>query len=189
MILQNTRVGPSCLWNRNNRPKLRKARRSSPSVINRRLTTFTFSRLQFYYSHAILLILLTAFCTRRPRLRYVFCDSLSCSGVLAVEQRNGCVVSAALSISIASGRYWYWPCRTTYLLVRVCELWRNGWLDPDAIWGGQWGQAQYGCIRFWWWSSKGRCSLGVNTMQKWRTDLWTTRVWKVDTISLCRMYC
>jgi len=35
---------------------------------------------------------------------------------------------------------------------------------------------------------KGRGSLSVNTMQKWRIDWLLTRVWKVDNISLWRMY-
>ena len=35
---------------------------------------------------------------------------------------------------------------------------------------------------------RGRGSLGVNTMQKWHIDRLSTRVWKVDNISLCRMY-
>jgi len=52
--------------------------------------------------------------------------------------------------------------RLADLLVRTCEQWQHGWLDPDAVWGGEWGRAWYGCIRFWWWSSKGRGSLGVN---------------------------
>ena len=47
-----------------------------------------------------------------------------------------------------------------HLLVRKCEQWQHGWLDPDAIWGGEWGRARYGCVRFWWRSSKGKGSLG-----------------------------
>ena len=42
----------------------------------------------------------------------------------------------------------------SHLSVGPCEQWQHGWLDPDAIWGGEWGRARYGCIRFWWWSSK-----------------------------------
>jgi len=34
---------------------------------------------------------------------------------------------------------------------------------------------------------RGRGSLGVNKMQKWRVDRLSTRVWKIDSISLRRM--
>ena len=27
--------------------------------------------------------------------------------------------------------------RVDHLSVCTCELWRNGWLDRDAIWGGE----------------------------------------------------
>jgi len=33
---------------------------------------------------------------------------------------------------------------------------RNGWLDLDAVWYDEWGRSRNGCIRFWWWSSKGK---------------------------------
>jgi len=52
--------------------------------------------------------------------------------------------------------------QVAHLSVRTCEQWQHGWLDPDAVWGGEWGRAWYECIRFWWWSLKGRGSLGVN---------------------------
>jgi len=44
--------------------------------------------------------------------------------------------------------------------VLTCEQWWLGWLDWDAVWGGEWGRARYGCIRFWWWSSKGKGPFG-----------------------------
>jgi len=34
------------------------------------------------------------------------------------------------------------------------ELWKNGWLDLDAVWGGECGRSKEGCIMIW--SSKGR---------------------------------
>jgi len=30
----------------------------------------------------------------------------------------------------------------------VGELWKNGWLDLDAVWGGEWGRLRDGCIRW-----------------------------------------
>ena len=50
--------------------------------------------------------------------------------------------------------------RPSHLSVRTCELWQNGWLDPDAVWGGECGRSRNGCTRFWWWSSKGKGSFG-----------------------------
>jgi len=40
--------------------------------------------------------------------------------------------------------------RSNHLSVLTCEQWRHGRLDRDAVWGGKWGRARYGCIRFWW---------------------------------------
>jgi len=42
-------------------------------------------------------------------------------------------------------------CRLSYLSVgwSVClvdELWKNGQLNLDAIWGGEWGRSRDGCI-------------------------------------------
>jgi len=34
-------------------------------------------------------------------------------------------------------------------------------LDPDAVWGGEWGRLRDGCNRWGWWSSKGKGSFGV----------------------------
>jgi len=78
--------------------------------------------------------------------------------------------------------------RPSHLSVSRCEQWQHGWLDLNAVWSGEWGRDRYGCIRFWWWSLKGKGSLGTNTMQKWRIDWLSTRVWNVDNISLRRMY-
>jgi len=44
-------------------------------------------------------------------------------------------------------------CDRTFILP-IClstrEQWQHGRLDPHAVWGGEWGRARYGCIRFWW---------------------------------------
>jgi len=34
--------------------------------------------------------------------------------------------------------------------------WQNGWLDLDAVWGGEWGRWRDGCIRCGCRSSKGK---------------------------------
>jgi len=69
------------------------------------------------------------------------------------------VFSTPLSISIASAALMLRTCRLDHLSVCLYPesvLWQNGWLNPDAVWGGEWGRAWYGCIRFWRWSSKGK---------------------------------
>ena len=48
------------------------------------------------------------------------------------------------------------------LSVRRCELWPHTWMDRDAVCGGELGRARKRCIRFWWWSSKGKGQFGVN---------------------------
>jgi len=69
------------------------------------------------------------------------------------------VVSASLSISIASGALMLQTCCLDHLCVCVCVfvcvcvcpesvLWQNGWLDPNAIWGGERGRLRNGCIRW-----------------------------------------
>ena len=35
-------------------------------------------------------------------------------------------------------------------------LWQNGWVDHDAVWGGEWGQSIDVFIRFGWWTSNGK---------------------------------
>jgi len=71
------------------------------------------------------------------------------------------IISASLSISIVSRVLMIQNIRLAHLCVGmlVCPesvLWRNGWLDLDAVWAGEWGRAWYRCIRFWWWSFKGK---------------------------------
>jgi len=31
-----------------------------------------------------------------------------------------------------------------------CVLWQNGWMDPDAVCGDEWGQSRDECIRWVW---------------------------------------
>jgi len=38
----------------------------------------------------------------------------------------------------------------------MCELWKNGLLDLDAVWDGEWGRSRDGCIVLGWRSSKGK---------------------------------
>jgi len=66
------------------------------------------------------------------------------------------IISTSLSIRIASRALMLLNIHVSHLPVRTCELWWNGWLDLDAVWGCEWGRAWYGCIRFWWWLSKGK---------------------------------
>jgi len=35
-------------------------------------------------------------------------------------------------------------------------LWQNGWLDPDAVWDGEWGRSRDECNRSGWLSSMGK---------------------------------
>jgi len=48
---------------------------------------------------------------------------------------------------------------------------QNGWLDPDAIWDGEWGRSRDGCIRWGWLSSKGKGSslvkFGASHCNQW----------------------
>jgi len=64
-------------------------------------------------------------------------------------------------------RFLLW--RSIFDFVSVClsvcpqsVLWQNGWLDPSAVSGGEWGRSRDGCIRCRWWSSKVKGSFGVN---------------------------
>jgi len=48
------------------------------------------------------------------------------------------------------------PIPSVGLCVCVCDvvpesvLWQNGCVDPDAVWGGEWGQLRDGYIRWRW---------------------------------------
>jgi len=64
------------------------------------------------------------------------------------------------------------------LLVLTCEQWRHGWLDRDAVWGGEWGRARYGCIRYCWWSSKGKGQFGNAEMAYWSIIDSCVKSWK-----------
>jgi len=77
------------------------------------------------------------------------------------------IVSASLSINIIERKcYSYSPvaypiCRS--VCVSVCPesvLWLNGWLDPDAMWGGEWGWSKDGCVRWGPRAPKGRGGFG-----------------------------
>ena len=60
-----------------------------------------------------------------------------------------CIISASLSIRIASrAPLMLLNIRPSLLSVCTCEQWQRGWLNLDAVWGGEWGRAWYGCIRF-----------------------------------------
>jgi len=52
--------------------------------------------------------------------------------------------------------------RPSHLSVRTCELWQNSWLDPDAVWGDEWGRAWYGVLNFGGDRRRWRAVLGVN---------------------------
>jgi len=52
-------------------------------------------------------------------------------------------------------------------------LWQNGWMDPDAVWGGEWGRSTRNvCIREEWWSSKGRAVLGGGEFRASQCNQW-----------------
>jgi len=67
-------------------------------------------------------------------------------------------LAASLSINaIERKRVFLQTCRLSNLSVYlsvgrfvgpVGELWKNGWLDLDAVWGGEWGRSRDGCIRW-----------------------------------------
>jgi len=79
--------------------------------------------------------------------------------------------------------------RPPHLSGRTCELWWNGWLDLDAVWGGEWGRAWYGCIRFWWWSLNDNGQFGgefaASHCNQW--GLSCVVVWKCVQRSSCRL--
>jgi len=59
------------------------------------------------------------------------------------------IISMSFSISVASRALMLRTCRLAYLSVCVCllvcaesvpVLWQNGWMDPDAVWDGEWGR-------------------------------------------------
>ena len=70
--------------------------------------------------------------------------------VLAYVRQYVCFISASLSTSIASGARMVQNIRLAHLSVRKCELWQNGRLDPDAVWGGERGRSRDGCIGWGW---------------------------------------
>jgi len=97
------------------------------------------------------------------------------------------VVSASLSINIVSVSAYL-----TDLLPRssvvLCVyrsvglesvLWQNGWLDPDAVWDGEWGWGM-GVL------DRGPDSpVGpLVSVTYFLTEMFSTRAWKVDSISI-----
>jgi len=40
-------------------------------------------------------------------------------------------------------------------------LWQNGWLDPDAVWGGEWGGSRHWCTEWGPRVSRGRVVSGI----------------------------
>jgi len=57
--------------------------------------------------------------------------------------------SASLSVSIASVRGILTDLSSVCVLdCPESVLWQNGWIDPDAVWNGEWGRSRDGCIRW-----------------------------------------
>ena len=111
-------------------------------------------------SHGIKSIWTRTLCRWKSHNRHVRRIGLS----ILFRYYDPAVVSASLSmsisqrrsneynffgISIARGVLMLRTCRLDHLCVCVCPesvLWQNGWLDPDAVWGGEWSWGSYGCI-------------------------------------------
>jgi len=72
------------------------------------------------------------------------------------------IISASLSISIASSALTLRNIRLDHLSVcwsvgRTQSIfWQNGWLDPGAVWDGEWGRSRDRCIGWGWRLSKGK---------------------------------
>jgi len=68
-------------------------------------------------------------------------------------------------------------------------LWQNGWVDPGAVWSGEWGWSKNGCIWWGWLSPKGRGSFsgecGASHYNQW--GLCCVVVWKCVNRSSCRL--
>jgi len=68
-------------------------------------------------------------------------------------------------------------------------LWQNSWLDPDAIWGGEWGWSRDGCITWGGYRQRGRGSFGgevwASHCNQW--GLCCVVVWKCIDQSSCRL--
>jgi len=87
-----------------------------------------------------------------------------------------------------------WNIRLDHLSVclSICPksvLWRNSWLDPDAVWGGELDRTCYGCIRFWWWCWRGRgifgSEFGASHCNEW--GICCIVVWICVQRSSCRL--
>jgi len=58
------------------------------------------------------------------------------------------IISASLSIRIASRNSPLSLSRGPSVGIRTCEQWQHGWLDPDAVWGGEWDGPSHSCVRW-----------------------------------------
>jgi len=80
------------------------------------------------------------------------------------------IISASLSIntaSISANGVDLSPIPSVGRYVGLCVCpesvpWQNGWLDPDAVWDGEWGRSRDGCITLGGNCRRGRGSFGVN---------------------------
>jgi len=68
------------------------------------------------------------------------------------------IISASLSISIVSGALMVRNFRLDHCPQSV--LWQNGWLDLDAVWGGEWSGPRHWCVRWGPRASRGRDCFG-----------------------------
>jgi len=84
-----------------------------------------------------------------PQHHTVFCHWDSCSVILLLARRSLSVSAHAMDLlpSLSVGLSVYLSTKCTVA---------KGWLDPDAVWDGEWGWSRDGCIRWRCWSSKGK---------------------------------
>ena len=58
-----------------------------------------------------------------------------------LQHSDAAIISASLSIRIASRVLMVLNIRPSHVSVHTCEQWQHGWLDLDAVWGGECGRA------------------------------------------------
>ena len=110
------------------------------------------------------------------------------------------ICSASLSIRIASIALMLLNFHVAHLSIRTCEQWQHGWLDPDAVWRGEWGGARHSCVRWkcrcvngkglflaWFLAFFGICALFFS-MGDMTREMCSTRVCQFDNISQSRIY-
>jgi len=85
------------------------------------------------------------FCFHSDKVGYV--SAFSC-------RLNICIISAWLSISIVNRAITLRNIRLDHVCLSLCQsvspqsvLWQNGWLDPDAVWDGEWNHPRHLRIR------------------------------------------